>query len=84
MRVDREDLTAQRDALTAARAGLHDALRAVEREAGDAARPAGSKAKRPQAVDLTAYLAAHQAVLRAEQTVDLATLDLHTAAGGDA
>jgi hypothetical protein len=83
-RPDREDLTAQRERLAAARTDLHTALEKVQREALTAARLVASRAKLPPMPDLTNYLAAHQAVLRAEEAHDLARLDLDTAGGADA
>lgn len=78
---DREDLTRQRDALDGARADLAAALDDLEREAKSAARAARTKRGAP---DLPAVHAAARAVERAEEALDLAALDLRTAAGDDA
>ena len=80
-RPDREDLTKQREALTDARAALADTLSTLSLEAALAVkvlrRPKGDP-------DLVAVYAAHRAVQRAEEGVDLAVLDLATAGGADA
>lgn len=80
-RPDREDLTRQRETLEAARADLGGRLDDLEREAKAAARAARTKRGQP---DLPAVHAAARAVERAEEAVDLAALDLRTAAGDDA
>ena len=81
MRRDREDLTRQTAALAEARAALAEALDDLALEAKDAAKAARSKRGPP---DLPAVYAAGNAVRRAEEAVDLATLDLATAGGADA
>ncbi|MCW2776281.1 MAG: hypothetical protein JWN17_6 [Frankiales bacterium] len=80
-RPDREDLTRQQEALAAARADLAAALDDLESEAHTAARAARSKRGVP---DLPAVHAAARAVERAEEALDLAALDVRTAAGEDA
>ena len=80
-RPDREDLSRQQEALAAARADLAAALDDLEREATTAARAARTKRGLP---DLPAVHAAARAVERAEEAVDLAALDVRTAAGEDA
>ncbi len=80
-RPDREDLTRQQEALAAARADLAAALDLLEREAKDAARAARTKRGVP---DLPAVHAAARGVERAEEALDLAALDVRTAAGEDA
>jgi hypothetical protein len=80
-RPDREDLTRQRDAVETARADLAVTLDDLEREARTAARSARTKRGQP---DLPAVHAAARAVERAEEALDLAALDLRTAAGDDA
>lgn len=76
-----EDVAPQRAALADARAHLARALDDLSAAAHDAARAARSKRGTP---DLPAVYAHTNAVRRAEETVDLAALDLDTAAGGDA
>jgi hypothetical protein len=80
-RPDREDLTRQREAVAAARSDLAARLDELEREAKTAARAARTKRGQP---DLPAVHAASRAVERAEEALDLAALDLRTAAGDDA
>jgi hypothetical protein len=80
-RPDREDLHRQREAVDAARADLAATLDDLEREAHTAARAARTRRGVP---DLPAVHAAARAVERAEETLDLAALDLRTAAGEDA
>lgn len=80
-RPDREDLSRQQEALAVARADLAAALDDLEREAKTAARAARTKRGQP---DLPAVHAAARAVERAEEAVDLAALDVRTAAGEDA
>lgn len=80
MRADREDVRAQEEAVTAARAALHDALAALAGEAALAAKAAGSKRGQP---DLEAVTAAHNAVQRAGEALDMAVYDLSTARGAD-
>lgn len=81
MRSDREDLTVQREQLAAARGELAASLETLAAEAKSAAKAARTKTGRP---DLPEVYAATRAVERAEEAVDLAALDLHTASGGDA
>lgn len=68
-------------AITDARAGLHDALVNLAGEAALAAKV--YKSKRGQS-DLASVHGAASAVRRAEETLDLAVLDRDTAAGADA
>lgn len=71
---------AREEAVTAARAALHDALATLEVEAGLAARAARSKRGNP---DLPSVIAAFRMVERAEEALDLAVYDRDTAAGAD-
>ena len=80
-RPDREDVSHQQEVLAAARAHLAAALDDLSAEAHTAARAARSKRAVP---DLPAVHAAARAVERAEEAVDLAALDVRTAAGEDA
>lgn len=81
MRSDREDITAQRENLAAARADLAAKLEALADSAKRAAKAARAKTGRP---DLPEVYSDARAVERAEEAVDLAAFDVHTAAGGDA
>jgi predicted RNase H-like HicB family nuclease len=80
-RPDREDLHRQREAVDEARVALAAALDALEREAHTAARASRTRRGTP---DLPGVYAAARAVERAEEALDLAALDLRTAAGEDA
>jgi len=80
MRTDREDLTAQQEAVADARASLAAALEDLEAEARRAARAARSRTGRP---DVDRVTAAHLAVDRTREALDIATYDLQTAAGHD-
>lgn len=80
-RSDREDVSRQQEALAAARAELAAALDDLSAQAHTAARAARSRRAVP---DLPAVHAAARAVERAEEAVDLAALDVRTAAGEDA
>ncbi|MCU1692490.1 MAG: hypothetical protein JWM64_1581 [Frankiales bacterium] len=80
-RPDREDLSRQQEALAQARADLAVALDDLSSEAHTASRAARSKRGVP---DLPAVHAAARAVERAEEALDLAALDVRTAAGEDA
>lgn len=80
MRGDREDVTAQRAAVAAARDALASALALLDSEA----RTAGKAAARPKGnPDLEAVTRAHNAVQRAGEALDIAVYDLHTASGED-
>lgn len=80
-----EDVSAQRAALADAREDLARALDALAADATAAAKRARSRARtRADRVDLTEVHTAHRTVARAEEQVDMAALDVHTAAGGDA
>jgi multidrug resistance efflux pump len=76
----RDDLSRQFAVVHAAEHDLRAALGGVEREAKVARRTA-SRASQPDLGDL--YAAVNQ-IRRAEEALDLARLDLHTASGGDA
>ena len=71
---------AREQAVTDARAQLHDALTTLAGEAALAAKAAKAKRGHP---DLPAVYAATRAVERAEEAVDLAVYDRDTAAGED-
>lgn len=77
---DREDLHAQEAAVTAARHQLADALDTLATAAKRAHLAARTKRGQP---DLVPVSAAHHAVTRAGEALDIATWDLHTAGGGD-
>jgi hypothetical protein len=80
-RPDRENLDGQRAAVAGARGVLARELAWLSSEANAASRIA----RRPKGrLDLTDVYTAHTAVLRAEEALDLAELDLRTAAGEDA
>lgn len=81
IRTDREDLSDQTGHLAASKDELLTALAVLQGAAKDAQRGSGGKRWQPQ---LGTVHAAFLAVQRAEEAVDLAALDLHTAAGGDA
>jgi hypothetical protein len=76
---DREDVSAQRAAVARARTDLGAALALLGAESKRAQKAAESKRGTP---DLPAVYAALNGVLRAEEDLDTATYDLHTAAGG--
>jgi len=80
MRTDREDLTAQKERVATAREELADALAALQVEAKLAEKAARSRTGRP---DIDKVTAAHLAVDRAREALDIATYDLQTAAGHD-
>jgi hypothetical protein len=81
MRPDREDLTPQTGAVWACHADLRDALNDVIGEA----RVAKPNRLQPHTTpDLGPFYAAVNATRRAEEALDLALLDLATAAGADA
>lgn len=85
---DKEDLTTQQAAVTNAREGLVEALDELIDNAKSARRVAASKAKRISheriASELATVYGASRALERAEETLDLAHLDLATASGEDA
>lgn len=81
-RLDREDLTAQQTALAEARAALAAALLDAASEATAAAKLLGRKGRSLPRLD--EFHTATRAVARAEEALDLAALDLRTAAGEDA
>lgn len=70
-----EDVSVQSDRLVKARLGLTYALDEAARLAKHTSRYFG---------DINEFYAAVNAVRRAEEELDLAELDLHTARGGDA
>jgi len=80
MRGDREDVSAQRDAVAAARTELAAALEALAWEARHAAKAAARAKGQP---DLEAVAACHNRVGRAGEALDMAVYDLHTASGED-
>ena len=86
-RLDREDLTRQTTAVTEARMEMHYAAEAVHVEARYLARILGSKSRIISAealTDLTTALAgAMSAFRRAEDTLNVALVDLATARGED-
>lgn len=79
--LDFEDITAQQERLTATRAALAASLTALAVEAKSCAKAAANKHSTP---DLNPVYAAVRNVERAEEAVDLAALDVHTASGYDA
>lgn len=81
LRSDREDYSDQQDAIVAARSHLRLALGDLASEAALAAKKIGQKRGTP---DLPAVYGAVSVVRRAEEALDLATLDLATARGEDA
>lgn len=78
--IPNEDIAEQQENLKLARAALSIALATLAHEAKIAAKSASSK---HGSIDLDAVYAASRAVERAEETVDLAALDVHTASGHD-
>ncbi len=84
-RLDREDLTRQREAERETRLALRDALRDVIAEAhGARSRTSGTTALQARTASLDGVYGAVEALRRAEEAHDLAALDLKTAGGGDA
>lgn len=83
MRPDREDTATQEAAVEKAREALAAALDGLEMEARAAARVLRRKSLRGN-VDLTPVHTEVRTVSRAEEALDLALLDLHTARGEDA
>lgn len=84
-RLDREDLSAQQDALARARDGLVDALDRLIDDARAARRAAsGTKVNLPRiTAELAPVYGASRAVERAEQLLDMAATDLASASGED-
>lgn len=78
---DREDLSAQRARVEDARAELGRALDRASNEATDTWR-AVRRAKKGRA-DVSDFLAAVEAVKRADEALDIAVYDLDTASGED-
>ena len=84
-RVDREDLTRQREAELETRLQVREALRVLLAEThGARSRTSGESATRPRTADLSGVYGAVDALRRAEEAHDLAVLDLKTAGGEDA
>lgn len=83
MRRPEEDLTAQLEEEAAARAHLTEVLEDLAAAAASAARVAGSRARRPPPVPLDEVRSQVLRLDRAEQRLDLARYDVHTASGGD-
>ena len=87
-RRDREDVTAQTDALDKARRDLAERLDDLATDAADAARTLRRGKRPPTRAVLDLALdhvhMSHRSVNRAEEALDLAAHDLHTAQGGDA
>lgn len=79
-REDREDTLRQQMRVLVARQNLAEALSNLAGEAALAGKAAKTKTGSP---DLPAVYAASRAVERAEEALDTATYDLHTARGGD-
>ena len=85
MRPDRESYAAQDAAVDLARADAVAALASLEVRATDARRVLARRGRQPSPTDVLAEVhAAHRAVERAEEALDLALLDRATAAGADA
>lgn len=82
-RADREDLTTQHNAVQDARQSLSARLKDLSIEADQASR-AVTRGKRPSPNMLDRLIGRYQDVRNAEEALDLALLDLDTAAGGDA
>lgn len=80
MRRDEEDLTAQREAVVAARIALGDALTVLAGRAKDASKQSYRAKGKP---DLDDVAACHNRVQRAGEALDMAVYDLHTASGED-
>ncbi len=83
LRSDREDLSAQQEALRAARVGLRVALQDLAEAADLASHALGTKRPPPVTDLLVPVHTARTAVERAEQTVTIAETDMAGAAGED-
>lgn len=77
---DREDLTAQREAVAHARTVLENALAELSATARAESKVAGRAKGNP---NLEAVAADYNAVQRAGEALDMAVYDLHTASGED-
>ena len=75
-----EDVSAQTEALAAARSELSDLLARLSVEAKKASKSALTKRGNP---DLPTVYALSRAIERAEEAVDMAITDLHSASGYD-